>query len=553
MKRIVYMVVTSLSFLTVACAASGQIEGEPIYYVSPAGSDDNEGTSPESPWQTIDKLNSTDFSPGTSILFEGGQTFAGSLSFDANDAGTAAEPITVSSYGTGRATLDGQDTNGIYLYNTAGFDIENLILVGAGLETNTGAGINVYTDLPGDGKLEHLHIDTVEVSGFLEGGILIGGFNGETYGRGYRDVRITNTVSHDNGDSGIQLYGYFENDSASTLYAHEDVYIATTQVYDNRGKPNKGNNSGNGIVLGSVDGGVIEYCVAHDNGAGNDFEGGGPIGIWAYESNDITIQYSESYNNKTGTQKDGGGFDLDGGVTNSVMQYNYSHGNDGAGFLVAQFSGARPLDDNVVRYNVSVNDGRNADYAGIYLFAATGYEVTNLEVYNNTVFITPSDGGTPSAFKILEGFGSYNSVNLRNNLFVTTDGVPLVTNLGPDTVAFQNNAYWTSGAPAVFAWGEVSYSGLDVWRTATSQETLAGNPVGLFVNPQLADARAEPTLGDPEKLETLTAYQLQTGSPLINAGLNLTEQGLEVGSRDFYGTTLPQGTTFDIGAHEVLR
>ena len=35
---------------------------------------------------------------------------------------------------------------------------------------------------------------------------------------------------------------------------------------------------------------------------------------------------------------DGVGFDFDGGVTNSVMQYNYSHDNDAAGFLRAQYA-----------------------------------------------------------------------------------------------------------------------------------------------------------------------------------------------------------------------
>lgn len=42
-----------------------------------------------------------------------------------------------------------------------------------------------------------------------------------------------------------------------------------------------------------------------------------------------------------------GGFDLDRGVTNSVMQYNCSYDNDGAGYLIYQYEGARPLGNNV--------------------------------------------------------------------------------------------------------------------------------------------------------------------------------------------------------------
>ena len=67
------------------------------YYVSPTGSDGAAGTSVSTAWQTITKVNNTAFSAGDSISFEGGQTFAGSLSFDSGDAGTAANPVVVGS------------------------------------------------------------------------------------------------------------------------------------------------------------------------------------------------------------------------------------------------------------------------------------------------------------------------------------------------------------------------------------------------------------------------------------------------------------------------
>ena len=43
----------------------------------------------------------------------------------------------------------------------------------------------------------------------------------------------------------------------------------------------------------------------------------------------------------------------------SVMQYNYSHDNDGAGYLLGQFTGGRPWGRNIVRNNISQNDARN--------------------------------------------------------------------------------------------------------------------------------------------------------------------------------------------------
>src|SRR6185436_14166755 len=86
-----------------------------------------------------------------------------------------------------------------------------------------------------------------------------------------------------------------------------------------------------------------------------------------------------------------GGFDLDGGVTNSVMQYNYSHGNDGAGFLLAQFANAKPFSGNVVRYNISQADGRKNGYGGVHAFGP----INSTQVYNNTIFMTPAAKDQP--------------------------------------------------------------------------------------------------------------------------------------------------------------
>ena len=52
------------------------------YYVSPAGSDSNNGTSATSPWQTIAKVNSFAFPQGSTVSFQGGQTFTGCLTFN---------------------------------------------------------------------------------------------------------------------------------------------------------------------------------------------------------------------------------------------------------------------------------------------------------------------------------------------------------------------------------------------------------------------------------------------------------------------------------------
>jgi len=115
---------------------SGVVQGAD-YYVSPSGNDNNSGTSPSEAWQTIDRVNDVDLDAGDSVLFEGGQTFtvnetAGEyLFFDGADSGTSANPVTIGSYGTGRATLSTGSTVGLYGKDTGGMVVQDLIFTGS--------------------------------------------------------------------------------------------------------------------------------------------------------------------------------------------------------------------------------------------------------------------------------------------------------------------------------------------------------------------------------------------------------------------------------------
>lgn len=513
------------------------------YYVSPSGDDANAGTSTATAWRTLSKVNRFTFSPGDRIFFEGGQSFGGGLRFDSDDVGTQARPITIGSYGTGRATLSALQGDGIYVHNTMGFRISNLNVVGSGRTTNTGTGVFFNNDLAGNVKLKFVHIDQVEVSGFGKYGILIQGNNGKS---GYRDVRIKNALSHDNALAGIYVRGKFSQ--SSTAYAHEDVYIGYSKAYNNPGVSGiSRGNTGSGIVLSNVTRGTIERSVAYDNGWLCNSNQGGPVGIWAWDSNNITIQYNESYRNRVAGPQDGGGFDFDGGITNSLMQYNYSHDNDGPGYLLAQFEYARKFTGNMVRYNISQNDGRKNSYGAIHLFG----DIHNSEIYNNTIYMTPPAGGSPPAIKIYKD--TTTDVHFRNNIFQVTGGLRLIeVSSGQSGLLFQGNDYFSSGADFQISWYGKSYLSLADWRSATGQEQIKGTDVGLKVDPKLLAPGNGGTLNNAKLLDTLNVYRLQSSSPLIEAGLNLTQLfGIDPGTRDYYGNTLPQRAAFDVGAHEV--
>jgi len=92
---------------------------------------------------------------------------------------------------------------------------------------------------------------------------------------------------------------------------------------------------------------------------------------------------------------------------------------------------------------------------------------------------------------------------------------------------------------------------LAAWRSVTGQETLDGNDVGFEYDPCLANPGYGGTIGDPCNLASLAAYKLQSNSPLIEAGLSLQSLfGIDAGGQDYFGTPIPVGDQFDVGAHE---
>ncbi|MFN7140831.1 MAG: hypothetical protein ACK4UN_15965, partial [Limisphaerales bacterium] len=229
------------------------------YYVSPTGNDSNNGLSSSSPWRTITKVNGINFAAGDRILFQGGATFSGSISLDANDRGTSSNPIIVSSYGTGRATINSGNASGFLAYNTAGVMVSQLNFVGSGASVNTKDGVSFYADLSGDVKLTGITVDNVDVSGYGKSGLSVGSWRN---GTGFRDVQITNVRAFENLHAGISTYAQIAN-------VHSNVYIGSCVAYNNHGNPNSSGNTGSGIVLGNVINATVERCVAYNNGKNN--------------------------------------------------------------------------------------------------------------------------------------------------------------------------------------------------------------------------------------------------------------------------------------------
>lgn len=407
------------------------------YYISPFGNDSNTGISQKHSWQNIDRVNATQLLPGDSVRFQANQTFKGNLTLSAAGIDTVDKPISFGSYGDGNATIDAGIGTGFYAKNIGGVRIGNLNFVGVGTEQNTSSGISFVNTLPEHKKLEHIHIENVKISGFRHAGISIAAQPVDGGWCGFSNVRITHATVHDNGDVGINCIGNWN--PQETGYSHSDIYVGKCRVFRNLGIPGKGSHSGNGIVLAQVDGGTIEYCDVYDNGSLNDCDIGGPIGIWAWDSNRILIQMNESHHNRTRSSKDGGGFDLDGGVRNSIVQYNYSHDNDGAGYLLAQFEGAKAFHNNVIRYNLSENDGQKNTYGGVHLWS-TGSNggIRSATIYQNTIISSKSIAGNPAAVDCMTD-GIHN-IHFYGNTFKTDGRADLIRGEDNPGVVFKGNS-----------------------------------------------------------------------------------------------------------------
>jgi hypothetical protein len=103
-------------------------------------------------------------------------------------------------------------------------------------------------------------------------------------------------------------------------------------------------------------------------------------------------------------------------------------------------------------------------------------------------------------------------------------------------------------------WGDKTYSSLAEWRKSTGQEMHYGQALGLETDPLLINAGGGGTIGDAHQLGSLKAYKLQSSSPLIDAGVQIEKLfTIDVGKHDFYGTEIPTGGGFDIGAYEFSK
>jgi hypothetical protein len=362
---------------------------------------------------------------------------------------------------------------------------------------------------------------------------------------GYDDVQISGSTLYD-----LKRHGIFVLGSAKpTVWNNRNVVISNNRVWNVYGDANDQAVTGNGILVAQTDGAIMNSNVVHDCGS----TGKGNVGLWTYQSNRVHIHHNEVYNQKT-TTTDGDGLDLDGGVTNSVVEHNYTHDNGGAGILVWQYTGAGLHNNNTVRYNLSVNDGRDGRHYGA--IAIGGEAISNLSVYNNLLIATPTKAAPMPALAIWNEKKMIKNVLLANNIFYSRGGNSFSvsgTGLDESFKFIGNNYYDTSNNYSLWS-NNIRYTSLSTWRSGARQEILGGAGVGSMMDPMLINPANAGVVGDPSKLINLTGYKLKTGSPLLATGVNLAKQfEIDMGTQDFFGNRVNPETKRDVGIYQATQ
>jgi hypothetical protein len=552
-----------LTLLIGFCAGCLALLGTPAlaagttYYVNCAAASDGNGSA-TSPWNNLATVNSKTFAPGDSLLFNRGTTCTGSFVF--SSSGTSANRITIGAYGTGALpAIDGTGQNrAVKLLDTSYVTMQDLEVKNSRV---WGVLLTTDHDAPAVGiTLKNLVVHHVTGGSYVEMGakwtglvVFAPGMIVEpdmTKGSGvYTRKSYFDTVLVDNVQAydttlwaGIFVWGVqvdqdfqWSKDSKNQAIQSRNITIQNSTVHDTYG---------DGIAIYMSHEGTIQNDVVYRSGMEPPPEDiGSPVGLWWWTSENMVGQLNESYDNHS-PSVDGGGYDIDYGSTNSTMQYNYGH--DNGAYCVSVFGYQGPTTTNIVRYNVCAGDGTVHTYikkkpsggftteimpgqSEVYLCTWGGGKLVDTWIYNNTFYVNST--GDPSAtglFDVCPGGGDSETNGVfRNNLVVSTIANVLGDVATANTRARDYNLYYYTGGTFTDATPEAH---------------------GVYNQNPLVNSLGYHGIGRPT-----TQWTLQAGSPAINRGTNACTglSGCSVGTRDFFGNSIPLGGAFDIGANEA--
>ncbi|HKW47008.1 MAG TPA: right-handed parallel beta-helix repeat-containing protein [Gemmatimonadaceae bacterium] len=366
-------------------------------------------------------MSGTTFSAGDSILLRRGTQCAGQLW--PKGSGDAQRPIVIGAYGTGALPV----------IDASGAD----------------AAIKLLDQ-------EHWVIETLESFGGSPYGVFVSGSKADMHG-----LVLRNLVVHDvSGEPKSKVTGLVVVSISDTAQL-ADVTIDGVSAYNTTewagivvsgGWPKTRirnvtvRNSivhdvaGDGIILFSVESGLIERSAAWRSGLQPVQTIGTPNAIWTWTCRRCTVRDNEGFFiDSPGI--DGGVYDIDYANDDNVVENNYGH--DAMGYCVAVFAaGGLVTTNSVVRGNTCIANGRSPKLAkrqgDLYIHTWDGGMLDGIRVENNTFVWAPLVDAPVVMMDSADFKGTRTNVLAGNRLY-TGVSQPIFTRdsaiLGRNTIA----------------------------------------------------------------------------------------------------------------------
>lgn len=471
------------------------------------GKDANTGTSPETAWKSLDKVNTTTFEAGDIILLKAGSSWNGQLW--PKGSGVAGRPIRVGKYGQGIKPIihgDGLVEDAVLLKNQQYWEIADLEITNTGKTKMTRRGVHLA--LENFGEAHHILVRRLtihDVSGRddrKDNGGLTYTCLSKTKPSRFVDLIIEdNEIYHTDRDG---ISGWTDPWERSSWYPSLGVIVRMNHLRDI---------GGDGMMIVQTDGALLEKnVVAYANQRSDGYN----VALWTWSADNSVIQYNEAYGTKG--QRDGEGFDSDWNSRNTLIQYNYSHDNQGGFVLICNDGGLKRSDNvgntgTIVRYNISENDG----HRGITLSGP----VQGTLIYNNTIYVGPRQTSDVVLFTDWAGWPSHTS--FFNNIFY----IQGEARIGHAISRADNGAH--TSAPGLGESRESMFDGNVYFGTINVPDDAHGLTVDPFF--------VAPGKG-------VHGYVLQTHSRARASAATVPTNG----GKDFFGAKLQQCPKGDRGA-----
>jgi parallel beta-helix repeat protein len=490
--------------------------GSSTYYVDNCvvvGSDSNKGTSPSAPWLTINKVNSSTFKPGDSILLRRTCTWREQLTVPSS--GSAASPITFGAYGTGTPPIfDGADvfsswiTEGSLYYSAAPTQPNQIFRDGARLTAVTAKGNLTTGDWWWDSTNYRIYVydnpsgHTMEAGQRPYGVQIWGGVN---Y---VRVDSISVTMADGYGGIAISKSNYVTISNCDISYSWMNgIWVWNTSAYSDYGVVQGctvTNSGGPGIAIGNYSRyWTVQGNTVHDNCVDptNSLWSGGIYITGGAVTYSITVENNDVYSNGIGVDH-GSGIYIDTGPTNNIIRWNKVHDNAFNNIYV------EVSPNNYVYGNLAYG---SLFGSGIFIAGRADGPMHDTVVYNNTMYNNADTGLSASSEDA--SAGSFINNRFENNIATGNGTYQLSAGAGADndgTAGYGNvytyNAFGAQSSNFIqWGWG-VYKSSYAAWETAYCGTTGCSHSVQA--DPQFVNASA-------------SQFWLADNSPAIDAGSDL--------------------------------